>query len=1751
MLRLGQLCSERVLRYYRGKAHGGPVQRRNFRLRSRRSRWRPVSSRCVVDLCVVSFVHLLLPFPPSPAMLRYADADEAGRWVHRPAKWTQDRHHSSGSDDESARSSGSDDDDSGEQETSNASHDSRRSSRASSEGTLEEVASSNAPSLPNTQPTTGRRSASPPDRASPASSPSPVFTTSAPTPPLVPRSNTSRPSTRGSPTLSAAASPASTAAAASADATAVTAHLNVAGSPIAPLAPRPPPKQSRVPGRNARRGLTPSQIAARAERKAAAASAEAKEEALAEAADVAELSRVVAAAKPAFIASTELSVEVDGLSAPSVASAVRASRRSLSSLPAPGAAASVPSSVSVLSRIDFLAASRAPVEDILSAKYNPDPADARAPDREKKLGYEVAYKEAREAAASSTDGSLDWLPYHLQGDSSLYHSQILVVRDSLQYHPRLTKWFSRYWHSFAHHVHVGFMSFREYEAMHLRITKVLFEKWGRKDAVALCRNDWRRDTRALPGVAVAITASAGSGGAASLRATAGTLMGYPHFSKSLFELVDLWTTTVDVEEYVDFLAILYARITAVTDREIAPGIIEAVEPLGDSPGGSPSAPTRHHADPAHAHNATAEERRKRARAAAALAEANRRKSGPLDLLAPSADDPAASAAASAPSLSHPASPVAEEPEESSLSAVGGEQYWAGFGFMFQTNVDQVRERKRARAEALAFEAEHGGSEALAALRREDDRRRLHADGSIDSGTSKILPMVDHRTLIGDGYKIDPEDTLTKRFPAPDFAKMREQQMLADAAEALEKQRAKEEAELAFGLASSRVLENMPLSDEQRAEKKAERLAAKAAEEEKRLAAKTAAVTALVAQAPPEIEKAAIKLAVDLMPSSSSSSESEVDDAKKTKKTAAAADSAVLPKCSPSLKKGIPSLEQPTGAFAASLTSKKIRAVLKPSPALVAARAKRDKKSDHRTDADWAAATAARQEESRRQIIDKAIAARRQIRVHKALQAAQRRLAEAKKVEARRLAELALKEERETDFFRQLDASISVADPSYVAPALPPVGRHRGRNSEFSSFDSSDVLPEGDEAAAIESSTPKGGRRSRQGSVNQRSRGPMSRSSSKRSLLRQSNLPESELDKLRADRARIEERKKQQRMEKAAAIAAGLEFASIDDDEPEQLSDDPALADVVEEEGGETGLRVGLAPVNESGAYDEYTPALQMQLSEEIAKLALLDANLRRSLPSTSMQAAGPQKLASIGSPRRGPQKLVTAAEMQAARQALIAASNRLKFLRKKALLSRKSGMENRAELRELADLEAKLEGRISKNGDILELSFLALAQQANHLTDAGADVTGNSTYTGFGVRSLQAPSSSDSGGGDPNWPASGGRNLRGVPGLGEEEAAKWKGDSQFWALRKRLARRRVLKYSAMAILTEVPSDEEKDEEQQRVLTIKLGAPTLAAHTGAATAAIGQRSSVISYKRTAIERLLMDDEAKQRSGGFVPFLGDETLNPELEFESRLLHRRHTSFSSSMGGGLGGSGRGSRAHFSRRRDRSDRSDSSSVRMEMSESTSNLLSMLTNQALEAAGTNRANTANAADKPVEPQDTRTGQVSDAAAAEQVPEPATSPSAPAASSSVSVSPSGVSLPTLHRGLVHKSAAQLRRTLSPPHSSSTVRRQSSLRSPAAQAEIEWNKELGLHHAMAQAVQDARRGGGGAGGGGVGAATQLMAFSPPRAPRSTHAQSAPTLHRGSATARLPKKQLRRVFAPPLHATAAIPEAPKLGVVAFGV
>ena len=136
----------------------------------------------------------------------------------------------------------------------------------------------------------------------------------------------------------------------------------------------------------------------------------------------------------------------------------------------------------------------------------------------------------------------------------------------------------------------------QYLSLHLSMTKALYEVWQLGAAQALAGVEWTKDLVAHDPKLAALTSLGTSGAASASVADAATgvaapppsspkpklkpaadprnslLMSHACFRRALFEMVDLWTESVEAAEYARFLDLLLLRITkpnphaAVTDK---------------------------------------------------------------------------------------------------------------------------------------------------------------------------------------------------------------------------------------------------------------------------------------------------------------------------------------------------------------------------------------------------------------------------------------------------------------------------------------------------------------------------------------------------------------------------------------------------------------------------------------------------------------------------------------------------------------------------------------------------------------------------------------------------------------------------------------------------------------------------------------------------------------------------------------------------------------------------------------------------------------------------------------------------------------------------------------------------------------------------------------------------------------------------------------------------------------------------------
>ena len=91
---------------------------------------------------------------------------------------------------------------------------------------------------------------------------------------------------------------------------------------------------------------------------------------------------------------------------------------------------------------------------------------------------------------------------------------------------------------------LGTIDRKQYMSVHKLWFKALHKPYDRSDAATQAIKDWARDSW--------LSSQSSS-----------SLLDYPAFVDALFELVDLWTLTIEPTEYVHFLATLYHRVTRV------------------------------------------------------------------------------------------------------------------------------------------------------------------------------------------------------------------------------------------------------------------------------------------------------------------------------------------------------------------------------------------------------------------------------------------------------------------------------------------------------------------------------------------------------------------------------------------------------------------------------------------------------------------------------------------------------------------------------------------------------------------------------------------------------------------------------------------------------------------------------------------------------------------------------------------------------------------------------------------------------------------------------------------------------------------------------------------------------------------------------------------------------------------------------------------------------------------------------------
>eukprot|EP00736_Rhodelphis_marinus_P010365 Rmarinus@m.285 len=130
-------------------------------------------------------------------------------------------------------------------------------------------------------------------------------------------------------------------------------------------------------------------------------------------------------------------------------------------------------------------------------------------------------------------------PYWKCGDKSMYTKENLARRRALKSHPAVAEAIQRFANLYHFDQRGGksFIKRDEYLRVHMLVAKALIPKLSSKEALKVALEDWENDAKGEK-----------------------TILPYDEFHDSIFELVDLWTTSTDIDEYISFLDALNFRV---------------------------------------------------------------------------------------------------------------------------------------------------------------------------------------------------------------------------------------------------------------------------------------------------------------------------------------------------------------------------------------------------------------------------------------------------------------------------------------------------------------------------------------------------------------------------------------------------------------------------------------------------------------------------------------------------------------------------------------------------------------------------------------------------------------------------------------------------------------------------------------------------------------------------------------------------------------------------------------------------------------------------------------------------------------------------------------------------------------------------------------------------------------------------------------------------------------------------------------
>ena len=144
------------------------------------------------------------------------------------------------------------------------------------------------------------------------------------------------------------------------------------------------------------------------------------------------------------------------------------------------------------------------------------------------------------------------MPYWQQGTAAYDEPEKLAMRMALQHDVRVLEMLDKFWHVYAKDEN-GEIVKEEYLRVHVKLAMTLIPDITEEEAMQAGEEDWEEDVKGA------------------------TTMTKECLYDCLFQLVDMWCTSIDGAEYAAFLRKLFRRVT-VRYSTSAEGVVSAKPP---------------------------------------------------------------------------------------------------------------------------------------------------------------------------------------------------------------------------------------------------------------------------------------------------------------------------------------------------------------------------------------------------------------------------------------------------------------------------------------------------------------------------------------------------------------------------------------------------------------------------------------------------------------------------------------------------------------------------------------------------------------------------------------------------------------------------------------------------------------------------------------------------------------------------------------------------------------------------------------------------------------------------------------------------------------------------------------------------------------------------------------------------------------------------------------------------------------------